>query len=125
MAHKINKYEKMVRGNPVDDKDAIKKETMNVIRLNELEYLKHCIVVNSLRHIQDEILNEKVAEFATHYRLFKDDESLFTIAELSNAEKDKFEKCIGECIQKESAGIIEEKNCVPERMFSTVNNNKN
>lgn len=121
MALKIKKYEKMIRGNPVDDGDANKKETLNVIRLNELEYLKQCIIVNSLRHIEDDALNDKCTRIATHYRLFKDDESLYPIAEMTNTEKDKFKKCIGKCIQKESAGIIEEKECIPAGMSSIVN----
>lgn len=117
MALKIKKYEKMIRVNPVDDTNTNKKETINVIRLHELEYLKHRIIVNSLRHIEDSELMDKCTRLTIHWRLFRNDESVYTIAKLSDTEKYKFEKCIVECIKKESAMIIKEKNCFPAGML--------
>jgi hypothetical protein len=120
MALKIKKYEKMIRVNPVDDKNTNIKETINVIRLHELEYLKHLIIVNSLRHIEDPELKNKCNRLTIHWRLFKNNESVFPFAEMSNIEKDKFKKCIEDCINKESSEIIKEKNSIPAGTFHII-----
>jgi len=114
MALKMKKFEKMIRGDHVpEQKSYDKQETINEISFNELEALKQRIFVNSLSHIKDDVLRKKCSDITAHYRLFKDDESHFKIKELSDDEKDKFDKCIGECIQKECVLITKEKESIP------------
>lgn len=112
MALKIKKFEKMIRGGPVNEQESHEKETINKIRLNELEYLKQRIFVNSLNHVQDDVLREKCLNIINHYRLFKDNESYFKVMELSVDEKDKLDKCIRNCIEKECTDIINEKESI-------------
>lgn len=112
----MKKYEKMVRGGPVAEQKSYENETTNEIRFTELEALKLRIFVNSLSHIQDDPLREKCLDITTHYRMFKDDEAHYKVKELSRDDKDKFEKCIGECIQKECALINNEKESIPSGM---------
>lgn len=112
MALKVKKFEKMIRGVPVVDQESHEKETINKIKFNEIKYLKQQIFVNSLNHIHDDVLREKCLNITYHYRLFKKDESYFKIMELSVSEKEKFEKCIRNCIEKECIGIINEKESI-------------
>lgn len=117
MAFKMKKFEKMIRGNPVpEQKSYEKQETINEIRFNELEALKQRIFVNSLSHIKDDDLRKKCSDISTHYRIFKDDESHYKIKEFSDDERYKFDKCIEECVQKECALIINEKESIPAGM---------
>lgn len=121
MAFKMKKFEKMIRGNPVpEQKSYEKQETINEIRLNELEALKQHIFVNSLSHIKDDDLRKKCSDISTHYRLFKDDESHYKIKKFSDDEKVKFDKCIEECIQKECAFIINEKESIPADLLKLL-----
>jgi len=106
----------MIRGDHVPEQKSYEKETTNEIKLNELEALKQRIFVNSLSHIEDDVLRKKCSDITTHYRLFKDDESHYKVKELSDDDKDKLDKCIGECIQKECALIINEKESIPTGM---------
>lgn len=117
MALKVKKFEKMIRGNTGFIQESHEKETINEIRINELKYLKQRIYVNSINHIQDDVLREKCSNITNHYRLFKNDESCFKIVELSDTEKDKFEKCIRNCIEKECTDIINEKESIPTGWF--------
>lgn len=119
MTLKSNKFEKMIRGDLVSEQVSNKKEMIDVIRLNELEDLKQRIFVNSLSHINDDVIRGKCLDIITHYRLFKNDESFYKVKELSDDEKKKLDKCIGVCIQKECAGIIKERESIPSGMLIT------
>lgn len=112
MAFKVKKFEKMIRGVTFVDQESHEKETIDKIRFNEIKYLKQQIFINSLKHIQDDVLREKCSNITHHYRLFKNDESYFKIMELSVNEKDKFEKFIRNCIEKECNDIINEKESI-------------
>lgn len=123
MALKSNKFEKMIRGDPVGKGVSFKTEIIDLIKFNELEDLKQRIFVNSLNHISDDVLKGKCQDIITHYRIFKNDELFYKVKELSDDEKKKLENCIGECIQKECAGIIKQKNSIPSGMLPTKTNN--
>lgn len=114
---KVKKFEKMIRGDPVSEQVSYKKQIIDVIKFNELEDLKQCIFVSSLRHINDDVLREKCQDIITHYRLFKNDESHYQVKELSDDEKATVKKCIGICIQKECARIIREKESIPSGTY--------
>lgn len=116
MAHRIKKYEKMIRGDHVCEQDSYEKETMDKIRFNELEHYKQRIFVNSLNHLKKGTLKEKCLDITTHYRLFKNDESHYVVSELSDDEKVELKNCIVECIQKECTGIIDQKEFIPTGM---------
>lgn len=116
MALKLKKFEKMVRGNPIGKQESYEKETVEHIKLTELEHLQQHIFVNSFNHIDDDVLREKCSDISAHYRLFKDDETHYTAPELSNDEKNKFKSCINNCINIECATIINEKECISTGM---------
>jgi len=116
MAVKLNKFEKMIRGNQVQQ-ESYEKETINEIKCNELDYLKQRIFVNSLNHINDDELRIKCLDITTHYKLFKDNETHYAVEELLDHEKDKLDKNINEFIQKECIGIISEKESIPSGMI--------
>ncbi|XP_025204932.1 uncharacterized protein LOC112601493 [Melanaphis sacchari] len=121
MSLKMKKFEKMIRGDHVpEQKSYDKQETINEIKFNELEALKQRIFVNSLNHIEDDVLRKKCSDITTHYRLFKDDESHYKIKEFSDGEKDKFDKCIEDCIKKECALITKEKDSVPADLLKLI-----
>jgi len=113
----MKKFEKMVRGSPEAKGESFEKETIDAIRLIKLEHLKQRVFVNTLNHIEDDVLREKCSDITAHYRLFKDDETHYTAPELSDDEKDKLKKYINECILKECFGIINEKECIPRGML--------
>lgn len=117
MAYKIKRFEKMIRGDPACKQESYENETVNKIKLNELEHYKQRIFVNSLNHIKNDTLKEKCLNITTHYRQFKNDESYFIVDELSDDEKDKLKSCIGECIQKECTTIIDQKEFIPTGML--------
>lgn len=123
MALKVKKFEKLIRGNYYNEQKFYEKETVDTVRFNELESLKQRIFVNSLSHIKDDMLKAKCSNITTHYRLFKNDESHLIVEELSYDEKDKLKKCVGECIQKECAVIINEKESIPKGMPIIKTNN--
>lgn len=123
MALRANIFEKMIRGNTVINEKSYEKETIDMVRFNELKGLKQRIFVNSLSHIKDNVLREKCSNITTHYRLFKNDESHFIVEELSNNEKDEINKCIEECIQTECSKIINEKESIPKGMTIMKTNN--
>lgn len=117
MAHRLNKFEKMIRSNPASQQESYENEIFNIIRISELQRLKQRIIINSLSHIEDNVLNEKCSDITTHYRMFKSNESCIQVKELSGDEKDKLKKCIDECIRKECAGIIKDKELIPSGMI--------
>lgn len=119
MALKSKKFEKMIRGDLVSEQVSNTKEIIDVIRLNELEDLKQRIFVNSLSHINDDVIKGKCLDIITHYRLFKNDESLYKVEELSDDEKKNVNECIGVCIQKECSGIIKERESIPSGTLIT------
>lgn len=116
MARRFNEFESMIHSNPATHQESYEKEIIGTIKLNESERLKQYIFVNSLSRIEDDVLNRKCSDIITHYRIFNSDESYFKVEELSDEEKDKLKKCIGECIQKECARIIKEKKSIPAGM---------
>lgn len=114
MAHKVKKFEKMIRvKTSVSEQESYNEETINEIRFSELECLKHGIFVNSLRHIENDVLRTKCLDIITHYGLFKNDETHYKINELCDEEKKQFKKCIAMCIRKECTQIINEKESIP------------
>lgn len=115
---KAKKFQKMVRGDHVNVQESFENETIKQIRSIELESLKQQIFVNAFSLITDDVLKGKCLDISTHYRLFKDDESHFKIDDLSDDEKDKFKKCINECIQQECNVIIKEKESIPTGMYT-------
>jgi len=123
MAHKIKKFEKMIRGDPICEQVSYEKEVVDKIILNELEHYKQQIFVNSLNHLKNNALKEKCLDIITHYRLFKNDESRFVVGELSTTEKFELKNCIGECIQKECTSIIDQKEFIPKDLLQLINSN--
>lgn len=114
MALKIKKFENIVRGNTfVSEQESYKEEAINYIKFSELKHFKHCIFVNSFSHIEDGVLKEKCLDIITHYRLFKNDETLHKVNELFDEEKKQLKECFYICIQNECIKIINEKESIP------------
>lgn len=116
MSLRIKNFEKMVRGD-VERHDKPEEETINEIKFCELKYLKQQIIVNSLSHISDDVLLQKCADISAHYRLFKDDESCYIVQELFDDEKNVLKRSMSECIEKECARILKEKESIPTGML--------